>query len=130
MKTIIAFLKNKNYPFAIIVLWTAIILGFYITYFLSPNYLKVLSLILSALGVLYYVLSEHNKIDKGDELEKKIYLETLSYSLNSVFVAAWCLILIDLNAYRLGGSIYTILFFISMVGIYPTCKYFVRKKYT
>ena len=108
-------LKVK-YPYAKSIAYLSFLIGIYGTYF-AHGYIKAIPIILSVVGVLYYVFSEHHKIDVGDELEKKIYLEALSFSFNTLIVTIWCLILIDINLYRLGDTKFLVLYFIGMFGI-------------
>ena len=128
MKKILTYLKQRNYPYTKAIGWITLMVGLFGIYFL-PSSASVITIPMSVLGAIYYVLSEHNKIERGDELEKKIYLETLSYSLNSIMVVGWGLFLISAKIYYLGETYYTLLFIIYLLGILPLSKYLVRKKH-
>ena len=121
-------LIKKKYRFGKIVAYLSFLTGIYGTHFI-PGYLKSFPMTISVFGLIYYVLGEHNRIENGDELEKKIYLESLSLSFNTLIVAIWFIMLIDMNVYKLGSSTFTIIYLIGFLGIWPVCKYFVRKKY-
>ncbi|KAF0141544.1 MAG: hypothetical protein FD122_1536 [Stygiobacter sp.] len=120
---------KKKYRFGKAVAYLSFLIGIYGTYF-APDYLKFFPIILSVVGIIYYVLGEHSRIENGDELEKKIYLESLSLSFNTLIVAIWAIILIDINIYKLGSSTFTIIYLIGFLGIWPSCKFIVRKKYS
>lgn len=120
---------KKKYRFERAIVYLSFLIGIYGTYY-SPNYLKFIPMTISVLGLIYYVLGEHSRIENGDELEKKIYLESLSLSFNTLIVAIWFIMLIDINVYKLGSSTFTIIYLIGILGIWPICKFIVRKKYS
>ena len=120
---------KKKYRFGKSVAYLSFLTGIYGTY-LVPDYLKSIPMTISVFGLIYYVLGEHSRIENGDELEKKIYLESLSLSFNTLIVAIWSIMLIDINVYKLGSSTFTIIYLIGFLGIWPICKFIVRKKYS
>lgn len=121
-------LKNFSFSHYKVFYWFSPILGFYIAYYL-PEVLKWPAIAISIMGFAYAVIAEFVRIQKGDELERKIYLDSLLISFSAFTVLFYGSYLISMYIYGHIPDFLNSVLVVSMFLIQPIASSITKKRY-